>query len=92
MTGVVVVVLVSVLCAAAVLSLIAVSHRPTEGWQEWTRQSLDAWRWDELRTERWSDAEAGVDLFSLGETGTGTGYAHPEELRLRLRTRQPAQG
>ncbi|WP_127128401.1 hypothetical protein [Georgenia sp. SYP-B2076] len=87
MTGALVFMFLAALCATGVLLLLAAERRPDTGWSTWWRESVDAWRSDELKVSR-KDRRAGdvrdaplADLFSLGEPVDEPAYARPEELR-----------
>ncbi|MFH5822470.1 hypothetical protein [Georgenia sp. AZ-5] len=87
MTGAVMGMLVAMLCALAVLAVLAVERRPEGGWSAWLRESLRAWRSDDGDALRAGSGRARdvplEDLFSLGEPDEPA-YARPEELRQRF--------
>lgn len=78
-----IIVFLSVASAVGVLALLLASRRPAEGWVEWFRGSLGAWREDELRWRDTDDALEGDldDLLRLSEPVTGSAYTSAEELR-----------
>jgi hypothetical protein len=81
--------LVTALCAVGVLLLVAVERRPEGGWAAWVRESVHAWRSDELAVAKLRPARAEVrdtpleDLFTLAEPDEPA-YTRPEELRSRF--------
>lgn len=89
MTGAILVSILAVACAAAVVVGVLVSQRPAEGWVAWVRDSVRAWRSDELS---WTDGA--VDEEGAGGLGAlylmsepGNAYATPEEIGGQLGTR-----
>jgi len=98
MTGAILVVVLAALCAVLVFVAVLAANRPEGGWIGWLRESVRAWRNDELE---WTDD---VDEEDAGGLGTlylmsepGPAYTTAEELgttklaaRLRdLRERAP---
>lgn len=101
MTGAILVTILAALCVAAVFVAVLSANRPEGGWLPWLRESVHAWRSDELE---WTDE---VDEEAAGGLGTlylmsepGQAYTTPDELgttkiaaRLRdLRERAPELG
>jgi hypothetical protein len=89
MTGAVIALVLAALCALGVLLVIVVERRPERGWGRWLRESAQAWRSEELRSQdvrpRRSDVgEAGLeDLFDMGPTEQPA-YTRPEDVTARL--------
>ncbi len=77
------------LAAVGVLLLVAVERRPEGGWAAWVRESVRAWRSDELAAANLRPARAETrdtpleDLFTLAETDEPA-YTGPEELVSRF--------
>ncbi|WP_043503947.1 hypothetical protein [Georgenia sp. SUBG003] len=90
MTGAFVGGFVSVLCALAILLVLLAGRRPESGWSDWLRESLAAWRSDELKGADLRPRRSDVrdtpveDIFSLGAPEDVPAYARPEELVARL--------
>jgi len=81
MTGAILVTMLAVLCAVAIFATVLATRRPPEGWRTWLRESLAAWRREDLE---WTDD---VDEEDAGGLGTlylmsepGNAYATPEEI------------
>lgn len=86
------------LSAIVVLLLVLGERRPEGGWFAWLRESVKAWRSDELAAAKLQpEADAVRDtpleeLFSMGPAEDQPAYARPEELRERLdQARQQAR-
>jgi len=101
MTGAILVTILAALCAVLVFVAVLSANKPEGGWVAWVRESVRAWRTDEIE---WTDE---VDEDDAGGLGTlylmsepGHAYTTPEELgttrlaaRLRdLRERAPELG
>ncbi|GAA4423302.1 hypothetical protein GCM10023169_18730 [Georgenia halophila] len=75
------------LCALAVLVALLYARRPDSGFLAWLRESLDAWRSDDLKRENLSQGgvqDAHVDdIFTLGVPDDRPAYARPEEIVAR---------
>jgi hypothetical protein len=90
MTGAFVGGLVAVLCALAILLALLAGRRPENGWSDWLRESVAAWRSDELKGADLKPRRSDVrdtpveDIFSLGAPQDTPAYARPEELVARL--------
>ena len=85
MTGALVAMFLTALCAVGVLLVLAAERRPDTGWSTWLRESVAAWRADELKVGRDRPGAARdtplEELFSLGEPVDEPAYTRPEELR-----------
>ncbi|MFD1504228.1 hypothetical protein FE374_06020 [Georgenia yuyongxinii] len=98
MTGAMLAMVGAALCAVVVLLLVLGERRPDGGWYAWLRDSVQAWRSDELAAAKLQPQGSAVrdtpleDLFSLGAARDQPAYARPEELRDRLdQARQQAR-
>ena len=97
MTGAVLATLVAAVGALSILLILAAERRPAGGWWAWLRESVSAWRAEELtgaRLEAPTAREADLrDLFDLGEPVDGPAYARPEAVLARLgQARDHARG
>ncbi|MEE6272739.1 hypothetical protein [Georgenia wangjunii] len=97
MTGLVVVTILALVCAAGVLALLLAPRQPAEGWHGWLRSSLTAWRGDDLRWKDAADDASDVgdlaDLYALSEPVAESAYMRAEDLRetfAAVRLRRPA--
>ena len=98
MTGAVLAVIIAVLGALGVLAVILSERSPDGGWAQWLRDSVAAWRSEELtaeqvRTRRADVSEAGLeDIFDMGPTAQPA-YIGPGDIASRIeRARSRARG